>query len=176
MINSPYEFRIRRRGIRDGKVVVDWYPMAKCVANAYRYAEVSLSANQRYLDALAVVDDPQEAYRCLHKLADPVKHSERPFPGFNPASKADVSLFAAVMGLRNRDVRQALGLPSRPPEERRRASARVSRLLKRLHVHGLIAKVPRSRRWRPTKAGQAFMSLAIRLHDRYLIEELMKAA
>ena len=71
--NNPYEFRIRRRGIRDGQVVVDWYPMAKRVANAYRYAEVSRSANQRYLDALAVVDDPEVAYRCLHQLADLIR-------------------------------------------------------------------------------------------------------
>ena len=52
-INRPYEFKVRRRGIRKGKSVIDWFPMAKGVANLYRYAEISRAANRRYLDALA---------------------------------------------------------------------------------------------------------------------------
>jgi hypothetical protein len=45
-----------------------------------------------------------------------------------------------------------------------RQSAQVSRLLKRLQLHGLLAKVPRSRRWRVTAKGQRMMSMALIFH------------
>jgi hypothetical protein len=52
------------------------------------------------------------------------------------------------------------------PQQRRRHSAAVGRLLKRLHVRGLLAKVPRSRRWRVTDAGQRLLGTVVRLyHD-----------
>jgi DNA-binding IclR family transcriptional regulator len=44
-------------------------------------------------------------------------------------------------------------------------SAKISRLLKRLHTYGLIAKVPRARRWRLTKMGWALLSAAISLKE-----------
>jgi len=174
-INRPYEFKVRRRGVRKGKSVIDWFPMAKGVANLYRYAEVSLAANRRYLNALAAVDDPTAARQQIQSLANPVRHKGRSSRGFNPASAQDIQLFAAVMrgehllhGFCNRDVRQRLVAPTRQAEHPRRASAMVSRLLKRLHAHGLIAKVPRSRRWRVTQKGHALMSACLTLHhDRY---------
>jgi hypothetical protein len=39
----------------------------------------------------------------------------------------------------------------------RRASSKVSRILRRFRAHGLIAKVPRSRRWRVTLHGRRVM-------------------
>ena len=35
----------------------------------------------------------------------------------------------------------------------------------RLHAHGLIAKIPRSRRWRVSLAGRRTMSTAIKLRE-----------
>jgi len=72
------------------------------------------------------------------------------------------------MGFRNRDIRIRLFPKTKDPISRRRHSSSVSRLLKLLHVHKLIAKIPRSRRWRVTSIGQAIMSMFIRLHhDNY---------
>jgi DNA-binding IclR family transcriptional regulator len=48
--------------------------------------------------------------------------------------------------------------------ERRRQSAYVSRLFKRLHVHGLIAKIPRSRRWRISQKGLRVIGAAVEFH------------
>lgn len=174
-INRPYEFKVRRRGIRKGKSVIDWFPMAKGVANLYRYAEVSRAANRRYLDALAVVDDPTTARQQLQSLARPVRREGRSYRGFNPACLQDIQLFAAVLrgehllqGFCNRDIRRQLTGSPRSTVPDRLAAARVSRLLKRLHAHGLIAKIPRSRRWRTTQRGHALMSAILTLHhDRY---------
>lgn len=183
VINQPYEFKVRRRGVRQGQVVIDWFPMTKGVANLYRYAEVSRAANRRYLDALAAVDDPTTARRQLQSLARPVRQKGRSCRGFNPACAQDVQLFAAVMrgehllqGFRNRDLRPQLLGPARTLQQGRRASARVSRLLQRLHAHGLIAKVPRSRRWRVTQKGHALMSAILTIHHDNYPQALLDSA
>ena len=171
VINSPREFPIRRWGIRQGQRHLGWYPMAKGVANLYRYAEVARAANRRYLAALASLDDPSEAVGQLKALAEPVRRDGRSCRGFNPASSEDTSLFAAVLrgehtlkGFRNRDVGHRLYPVAKDPTEARRQSARVTRLLQRLHAHGLIAKIPRSQRWRVSRRGTLIMSCLLKVH------------
>jgi len=151
--------------------------MAKGVANLYRYVEVSRTANERYLDALAVVDDPTPAHRQIRAIAQPVRHGNRSYRGFNPASADDIRLFAAVMrgehllhGFTNADVRLQLFASARTLPDRRRQAAGVSRLLKRLHVHGLIAKIQRSRRWRVTAKGHSLLSRLLLLHHEDYID------
>ena len=61
VINQPDAFKVRKRVQRKGKRVTEWVPMRKGVANLFRYRDVSLAANGRYLEALAVVDDPSAA-------------------------------------------------------------------------------------------------------------------
>jgi hypothetical protein len=176
VINRPYEFKVRRRGRRKGQEVTGWFPMAKGVANLYRYAEVGFAANERYLDALSTVKDPAKAQQHLQKLSARVHRNGRSFRGFNPISKIDLQLFLSVlrgehsiMGFRNQDIRVQLFPNNKDPIKKRRQSSRVSRLLRLLHVHKLIAKIPRSRRWRVTSLGHAIMSLFIRMHhENYL--------
>ena len=60
-------------------------PDEQGVINLYRYREVALAANRRYLDALAVVDDPAPAYRQVEELTEPVVVSGRSHAGFRPA-------------------------------------------------------------------------------------------
>ena len=44
-------------------------------------------------------------------------------------------------------------------------SGQVTRLLRRLHVHQLIAKIPRSRRWRVSLTGRRVMAAAVKLRE-----------
>jgi hypothetical protein len=172
VINHPYEFKIRRRGIRNGEEITGWFPMPKGVAFLDRYAQISLAVNHRYLEALSVVDDPQLHSDCLHQLARPLRVQGRAYKGFNPASRDDIDLFKVILsgdnflsGFRNKDVRFKLFPGRHTPQQRRRLSARVSRLFKRLHVRGLIAKIPRSRRWRVTTKGQLSLSSALHFYN-----------
>jgi hypothetical protein len=81
-----------------------------------RYREVSLLANARYLNALAVVDDPTEAKRDLDRVTTCKKDAAgRPCAGFNPMARHDSDLFRAVIdgehwlkGFTNRDIRRKL--------------------------------------------------------------------
>ena len=137
VINRPYEFKVRRMGKRNGEQVMGWYPMAKRVSNMYRYAEVCMSANRQYLDALSVVDDPSFVYKELKNLCEPAKLNNRRKRGLNPLQKDDADLCAAVLhgehflhGFSNADFARRLGIKySDDKKQRRRDSARVSRLL-----------------------------------------------
>jgi hypothetical protein len=173
VINQPREFKVRRRRRRGDRTEMVWCPMNKGVANFYRYQQVAAAANGRYLGALALVADPTPAYRAVERLAQAKTSGGRSYAGFNPAQRADVRLFEAVLrgehllqGFRNADIRRLLHGEANDPQQRRRQSAAVGRLLKRLHVRGLLAKVPRTRRWRVTDAGQRVLGTVVRLyHD-----------
>jgi hypothetical protein len=70
----------------------------------------------------------------------------------------------AVRGFRNGELAERLfGPKPQDPRERRQRCGRVSRRISLLRAHGLIAKIPRSRRYRVTNSGQRFMSTAIQI-------------
>ncbi|MGE0608017.1 MAG: hypothetical protein AB7O62_13055 [Pirellulales bacterium] len=80
----------------------------------------------------------------------------------NPFSADDVALLAAVSrgefainGFRNRDLRAVLFPDSAgTPEEQRRQSGAVTRRLRLLRAHGLIAKVSKTHCYTITEKGR----------------------
>jgi hypothetical protein len=171
VINRPQEFSVyRTRFHRDGTTSQGYFPMNKEVANLVHYQQQALACNRRYLDALAVVDDPAPAYQELRQLTEPKRVAGRSLAGFNPARREDVRFFAAVLdgdhiarGFRNKDLRAALfGSDAQPSPS---LSAAVGRLVKRLHVRHLVAKIPHTRRWRMTNSGRHLLSRALQLYQ-----------
>ena len=68
-------------------------------------------------------------------------------------------------GFTDRDLRDQLTASVlRLPEDSKKGSAQVSRLLHRLH--GLVAKIPRSRGWWVTVFGHSVMGTAVKLRQR----------
>jgi hypothetical protein len=173
VINQPREFRVRRWRKRRGRQQMIWCPMNKGVANFYRYHQIASAANQRYLDALAVVDRPIETGNQLERLCEPARFHQRRQRGLNPLRREEIHLFYAAMngahrlhGLRNRDLARALyDTPPTNQAERRRRTAQVSRKLQLLRAHGLIKKTSHSHRYEITSKGELLMSTA--LHLRY---------
>lgn len=184
VINNPREFFVHRpRHKQNGRTEVGWFPMSKGVANLYRYAQVGWQANQRYLEALAVVEDLGVGRRELQRRCAAVEYHGHRRRALQPLGRADQALFQAVLrgehalhGFRNRELAQWLfGPRSDDPDERRRLCGRVSRLIGLLRAHGLVAKVPRASRYRVTQSGQRFMSTAIHLHQRFFPSQLRAA-
>jgi hypothetical protein len=170
VINDAKAFAVyRKRYHHDGTSSQGYFPMNKEVGCLVQYQEHALACNRRYLDALAVVDDPAPAYQQLRQLTEPKTVAGRSYAGFNPARRDDVRLFAAVLagdhiaqGFRNAHIRlKFFGAASAPNT---RHSAAVGRLLKRLHNRQLLAKIPRTRRWRLTNDGRHLLSQAVQLY------------
>jgi hypothetical protein len=169
VINDPSEFRVRRR--KAGSKELEWQPLLKGVAWLWRYAEVSRTANSRYLEALAVVDDDSAARQLLDQVTRPAKLKGKRKRALQPLSPGDQELFLAVLrgehrlqGFRNRDLtRRLYPQATKDSGERRRRCARVTRLIQLLRAHGLVAKIPRSRRYRVTTKGERLMSAALKV-------------
>ncbi|MDD5596898.1 MAG: hypothetical protein PHV82_03070 [Victivallaceae bacterium] len=172
VINDPYSFKILRHGKRNGELVYGWFPMAKGVANLYRYGEIGFAANHAYLDALAIVRDDRPAKESLQKLTEPVRRKGKSYGAFNPLRFEEIRLFQSVMngnfiafGFQNRDIRETIFGGAGSRRETARLSAKIGRYLKKLQMHGLIAKVPRSRRWKVTPYGWQTMQAAIEIYN-----------
>jgi len=173
-INNPREFRVLRvftdeHGRRERR----WCEMNKGVANFWRYYQVGLAANNRYLEALAAAPLKGEGVAAIDALCRPRTTDGRRHARFDPLRPADRALFRAALagghtitGFRNADI-TALLYP-RPPADAAQAHrrcARVSRLIAKLRGHHLVAKVPRQRLYRVTTHGQRIMTAALTLHD-----------
>jgi len=176
VINNPEEFRVRKHVLRKGRPHTEWVAMRKGVAYLFRYREVSLQANARYLDALAAVEDPTNAKRALERVTTPKKDAAgRRCAGFNPLARHDAQLFQTLMagehclrGFTNRDVRAQLESTVHLRacgHDPRKQSAKVTRTFRRFHAHGLIAKIPHTRRWRVTLHGRHVMGTSLYLRD-----------
>jgi hypothetical protein len=171
VINQPRVFKICRWGSKKGQRLRAWFPLTKSVAFLGRYAEVSRQATHHYLNALAVVEDPQVSAQVLDRACNPVPFQGQRRRALNPLSDQEQRLFLAVLrgeqiqrGFYARDIARHLGpQPADDPQHRRRHSARVSRLLQLLRAHGLIRKLPHTRRYRVTDKGFAFMSAAVHI-------------
>jgi hypothetical protein len=182
--NNPREFRVLR--------VVDtpqgrqrrWLPMGKGVANFWRFAQVGRQANERYLNALAHAQPKGKAIAELDRLCHPVTTADHRYARFNPVTAPDCDLFAAVLagehalnGFRNKDLQTKLY--SAPPSsklEQRRRSARVTRLIAKLHGHGLIAKVKDCRLYRVTKRGTTLMAAALVCRNKEFPDQVLQSA
>jgi len=72
----------------------------------------------------------------------------------------------ALHGFTNRDLRHKLARTPIPlATDTLKQSAQVTRLFRRLHGYGLIAKIPHSRRWRVSLSGRRVMAASIKLRD-----------
>ncbi len=184
VINNPREFKVRRRVVRQGRSQMAWCPMNKGAANFYHYHEVAKAANERYLNALAVVDRPSAGAKILDQVHKPARLGPRRRRGLHLLRAEEQKLFRAVLrgehhlnGFRNRDIQAVLfPMPVRGVAEQRRRTAHVSRLLHLLRAHKLIAKIPRAHRYRVTTKGEALMSAAVYARYKLFPKELQDVA
>jgi hypothetical protein len=128
------------------------------VADLHRRAEVSQAANGRYLEAMSGVAETTTVEKLVTpwcgRVAEPGAGG-RMVRALNPLAAEDAALLRAISdpkwevnGLRNHDLAETLyGEAPADPTERKRRSARVSRLLRLLRAHGILKKVPTTNRY-----------------------------
>jgi hypothetical protein len=159
-INNPRRFKVRRK--------TGWIPLRKGIVDLKRRVELSRSANKRYLEALAVVGEPTPSHRLLDPVSTRVITRGRTYRALQPISPAESKAFEVLLkgefliqGCRNADLRTELEPDAETdPISRRKASARIGRLLRLFRVHGLIYKVPKTNYHRITKKGHEIMTTA----------------
>jgi hypothetical protein len=172
-INNPRRFKVYRRATRKGQACMAWLPMRKAVADIPRLAKVCQAANQRYLQALALVNVPQPVKTVLDPVSRRVIKNGRAYRALRPVSKEEAELFRILLngafhiqGIRNPDVRRLLYPEAeKDPIARKKASGRITRYFRLLRAHGLIQKVSGVRYYRVTDRGTQIMTTAQELRE-----------
>lgn len=174
-LNDASDLKVYRPKEGDADGPKAWRPLRKGIADLHRRAQVSQQANERYLGALATVDDTTPLQELTAALCRPVRWHKQRLRALNPLGADDAALLAAVNngafvihGVRNRDLRQLLyGDPPTDAAARRRQSAAVTRKLRLLRAHGLLRKVPKTHRYQVTDNGRTAITaiLAARQAD-----------
>jgi len=136
---------------RDGTTVYKLAPLKKSIYSLGDLQQLLLAANRRYLDFISAIDDPSRGNKLLDKICETKLDKYRAYKGFNFFTAQDQRVFEILLrgehnihGLRNADLRRRLPLNT----------GQVSRLLKRLRVHGLIKRIGRTYKYYLTALGR----------------------
>lgn len=184
-INDTRMFKTFRQANDDSSREPDWLPMRKGVADLQRRSRISQASNERYLKMLAACPAEATFIEIVGEVGYPVRCKGRRVRALNPSGKTDMGLLRflmqgewAVDGFRNRDLVSWLDAEAEklPPVERKRATARASRLLLILRAHGLIRKVTKTHRYQVTEKGMRVASLIVATSTVQAGELMQKAA
>lgn len=155
---------------RDGTSEIKLAEMQKTIYSLPPLREILVAVNRRYLDFLSALTDPTGGIIEIEKISNPVKQNNRTYRGFNLFSQEDFKAIIAVLrgegainGITNRMLRRVLT---------NKSGAQISRLLKRLRLHGLIKKVGKSYKYYPTKSGRKILLTALKLREMVVIPSL----
>ncbi len=155
---------------KDGTTETKLAPMQKTIYSLAPLRTLLVGANRRYLAFLSDLTDPTAGVEQIERLAEPTSQDARSYRGFNLFRSDDLALFVAlargewqISGLRNAALRRVLPNHTGP---------HISRVLKRLHVHGLIKKVGHTYKYYLTQAGQQVVLTALKLRALVVIPSL----
>jgi hypothetical protein len=158
------DFKVFRRREGDADGPMEYLRLRKGVADMQRRAQLGQQINERYAAALATVEDKTPLAELAGDLGQRTTWKGRSARALNPLADEDVALLEAINrgefmmnGFRNRDLRSLLfaHAPASTPEEAKRQSAKVTRLLRLLRAHGVITKVPKTHRYQMSAAGRS---------------------
>ncbi|HEY6372358.1 MAG TPA: hypothetical protein VIX37_17410 [Candidatus Sulfotelmatobacter sp.] len=182
-MNHEGEFRVYRAKEGDPQGPQSWRVLRRGMADLHRRAKVSQQANERYLEALAKVDDTTRLEEVIRPLERRREWKGKRVRALRPFQGSDLALLEAIghgeffiNGFRNKNL-QGLLFTQAPNSgaEKRRRSARVSRQIRLLRAHGLIRKVAHENRYHVTKSGRQIIT-AVLAARQATVSQLLKAA
>ena len=152
---------------RDGTTSIQWTKMRKSIYSLPPLQEQLAAANHRYLQFISAIDTPAGGGKQLRKLTQTKTDKQHRYKGFHLFSEEDSLLFRTLLrgefviqGFTNQSLRQRLSLLN---------AGQVTRLLKRLRVHGLIKRTGRRYKYYLTTFGRQAALLALKLREMVLI-------
>lgn len=155
---------------RDGTCDKRQAKMPKTIYSLAPLRELLSAANQRYLAFISEIETPHLGVPLLNQLTQAKADKQHTYKGFNFLAEEDAATLRtllrgefAISGLTHKTVQQAL------PDK---TSGQVSRLLKRLRVHGLIKKVGKRYKYYLTDLGRQVAAMALKLREMVVIPTL----
>ena len=155
---------------KDGTKETKMASVKKSIYSLFVLTHIFKSITRRYLEFISSFDDPSEGLKKLDKVVEPVKNNNRNYKGFNFFSKADEKILITicdgkftVKGITNKELRNLM------PEK---SSGQLSRILKRLQLHGLIKKVGKTYKYYLTALGRQIIVAGLKFKNMSLIPDL----
>lgn len=156
---------------KDGSSTYQVAPLKKSIYSLGDLRGLLAAANARYLQFLGELEDRGEGARRLDKITTPVtdgnNHRSR---GFNLFCETDLQALLAVLhgehnisGMTNKGLRKLL------PHWK---SGRISRLLKRLRLHGVIKKIGKTYKYYATATGRRLLIALLKIREHLIIPSL----
>jgi hypothetical protein len=152
---------------RDGSTSMRWAPMKKTIHSLPALRELLSAANGRYLKFISAIATPHVGVEKLHKLAETKTENQHRHKGFNLFSEEHTCLFRTLLqgeffisGFTNKQLHAYLSNNS---------ASQVTRLLKRLRVHGVIKKVGRRYKYYLTDFGRQAAAMALKLREMVVV-------
>ena len=176
-INDPSIFKVYGTvRHRDGTTTKQWKPMGKSISNLYRYAEIAKSSNKRYIAALENIIPARSVQSEIQDICARRTEKGKVFTGFNVWEKETLQMFRVISdgrylisGFTNKAVCQSLYPTSYKDKKIRN---KMTRLLKKLRVHGLTRKVPHSHRYHISDKGRRVINSLIEINQKYFPETM----
>ena len=155
---------------RNGSKIMKNAPLKKNIYSLTLLASLFKASNKRYLEFISAFDNKEAGRKRLNKVTKPKQENNRNYKGFNMFSDTDLSLLITVLrgeynisGFRNKDIRLKLPWFN---------TGKISRLIKRLKVFGLIKKAGKTYKYYLTKLGKELIITAEKLKETILIPAL----
>ena len=154
----------------DGSKSMQYAIMKKNIYSLTPLISLFKASNKRYLEFISAFDIKESGRKRLDKVSKSKQVNNRSYKGFNFFSENDLALLFNILrgefnisGFRNKDLRKRL---------RNFNTAKISRLIKRLKIFGLIKKATNSYKYYLTKLGKELIITAEKLKETILIPSL----
>lgn len=155
---------------RDGTTSTQMAPMKKALTSLPGLHALLELTNQHYLAFISAVETPEVGVRKLHKITETITVKQHTYKGFNLLAAEDTSCLRLLLqpeflidGISNAALRQHLT---------HKNSGQISRLIKRLRMHGILKKVANRYRYFLTSLGRQILLTAFKLKDLFIIPQL----
>jgi hypothetical protein len=151
------------------------FGLSKRLTNLPALRQIGFTANRRLLGVQRISHDPVRGARAFTTLTAPIIHDDgNRIPGLRFGDTRVHALLQALLihrllprGFTNRDLRTLIApLLGKEPEDI--TTGKMTYDLRRLREHGLIQRIPRSRRYQVTDTGLQHALLFTHAHDHLL--------
>jgi DNA-binding MarR family transcriptional regulator len=151
---------------RDGTTSHKMASLKKNIYSLSFLADNLKASNKRYLEFISAFDNKEVGRKRLEKITSSKSDNNRNYKGFNFFNVKDLLILTAIArgefninGFRNKNMQKLLGFNG----------GKVSRLIKRLRVHGLIKKAANSYKYYLTKIGKETIIMAQKIKELVMI-------
>jgi DNA-binding MarR family transcriptional regulator len=174
-VNNPTFFKHYREVVkRDGTTIRKYARMKKNIYSLFDLQKILNSSNLRYIEFISSFDDKSTGLKALNKITQKTIEKGCSYRGFNFFNSDDLDLVKTIVrgeynisGFQNKDIRKQMN---------NKNSSQISRIIKRLRVHGVIKKVRNTYKYYLTSLGRKVIATALKLKELFIIPHLSKTS